>query len=94
MRKAEVAAISALACVVIFFALQHPDLLSGRIVAFSHDAILGEHLEVKLISSDIIMLITFVLSIVALFKAIRRRLTDRKREGPQRVIRGGRSEDN
>jgi len=94
MRKLEVAAISALACVAIFFALQHPDLLSGRIIGFSHDAILGEHLEVKSISSDTIALISLVLSIIVLFKTIRRRLADRKRGGPQRLIRGGRSEDN
>lgn len=96
MRKIEVAAISALVCVVIFFALQHPDLLSGRIIGFSHDAILGEHLEVKSISSDIIALIAFVLSILVLFKTIRQRLADRKwkKGGPQRLIRGGRSEDN
>lgn len=93
MRKLEVAAISALVCVAIFFALQHPDLLSGRIIGFSHDAILGEHLEVKSISGDVVALITLVLSIAVLFKTIRRRLAGRKRSGPQRLIRGGRPED-
>ena len=94
MRKLEVASISALTCVVIFLVLQHPDLFSGRIIGFSHDAILGDHLEVQSIFSDIIALIILALSTVVLFKTIRRRLAARKTKGPQKLIRGGRSEDN
>jgi hypothetical protein len=94
MRKLEVAAISALACVAIFFALQHPDLLSGRITGFSHSAVLPDHLVVRSIASDIIDFVGVVFGVAVLFKSIRRRLADRKTGGPQKLIRGGRSEDN
>lgn len=88
MRKLVVASITVVVCAVIFLVFDYPEFFSGSSISFFSDPILGAHIVVRSIPTDIISAIMFVLSVIGLYKVIRRRLADRKK-GPHALIRGG-----
>lgn len=93
MRKVVVAGITVAGCAVIFVMFQYPDILFGSKISFFSDPLLGAHIVVRSIPTDIISVIMFLLGVTGLYKVIRRRHADRKK-GPHGLIRGGKpSED-
>lgn len=92
MHKLMVASITVVVCAVIFLMFTFPGFFSGSNISLFSDPLLGEHIVVRSIPTDIISAVMFLLGVLGLYKVIRRRLADRKR-GPHRVIRGGRSKE-
>ena len=92
MRKLGVTSITVVACAVIFLMFQHWEFFAGSSISFFSDPLLGEHIAVRSIPTDIISALMALLGFIFLGKLIRRRLADRKK-GPQRVARGGRAKE-
>lgn len=92
MRKLLVASVTAAICILLVLAFQHPEILAGSDIRFVTDPFFGAHLVVRSKVGDVVAGLIFVLIVLTLTKTIRRRLADRKK-GPQRLVRGRRSEE-
>jgi len=90
MRRLFVVIITVAVCAAIFVMFQYPDIFSGSRISFYSDPILGAHIVVRSIPTDIISAIMLLLAVISLYKVIRQRLADRKK-GPHKIINGGKS---